>query len=896
MRKIWLVLLFFSAVPAGASHIVGGEFELLHISGNTYRLNLIIYFDKINGLPGAKDPSATVSIFRSIDDSFISNVVLTLNSESLVDYTQPECSQGELITDKLIYTTVITLSPTIFNEPEGYYVAWERCCRNYNITNIFSEDINTQPGGIAAGQTFLLEFPPVVKNGQPFINSSPRLFPPLNDFACPNRPYYVDFAGIDDDGDSLVYTMVTPLNTHSPVALPPVLPKPYPLVIWRDGFGINNIIKGNPDLKISTDGLLTTTPVVQGLFVFAVRIDEYRNKELIGVSRRDFQMLVLDGCGDAVPPEISGPAFVALAATDTGSDRCITVTVSDDDSLRPEDGFQENIRIRAIGLNFLNKNLTEILPDDVTATLQNGSVKDFTICFPVCPFFVGGPYQVGIIAMDDACSLPLLDTLRVTVDAQPPPNQDPRFIQPDPLVQPNPINIVLNEGESTPQLPFLVTDGDGDELLVSVLTDGFVLQEAGIRFMIDDQAPGFAQGYLQWDAFCDIYDFTQRTTFQVRIRVDDLDICNLNEPVEAVYNFTVILPGNASPIIDTNLTADPEERIVSGIQRAVFQNLSFTVTGKDVVDNDFLVLEFLGDGVLSADSLKSLGMTFDNVEGNAVVQSQFNWDISCAKLDLAQRDIFDLRFVVVDSKNKCRIVKADTVEVEIKILPPSNQRPLLVVNSLDTEVPLLSNQLSVTLGTQIVLGVQGSDMDSSPQDFLRLELIGAEGNVPPMGFVFESAEGVGSVATTFSWNPDCNIFENGVFENNYTFTFRLHDDRCFNTKADTVAIDIKIRDVEGNEEGFIPVNFFSPNDDQVNDYYAMESLNKETGEVENILPPDNCSGQFQTIRIYNRWGKRVFESTDRNFRWFGKDQAAGVYYYTIQFSNREYKGALSIRY
>jgi hypothetical protein len=46
---------------------VGGEFELIHVSGNTYRLNLIIYFDQINGAPGAKDQSVAVSIYRKRD-------------------------------------------------------------------------------------------------------------------------------------------------------------------------------------------------------------------------------------------------------------------------------------------------------------------------------------------------------------------------------------------------------------------------------------------------------------------------------------------------------------------------------------------------------------------------------------------------------------------------------------------------------------------------------------------------------------------------------------------------------------------------------------------------------------------------------------------------------------
>jgi gliding motility-associated-like protein len=111
-----------------------------------------------------------------------------------------------------------------------------------------------------------------------------------------------------------------------------------------------------------------------------------------------------------------------------------------------------------------------------------------------------------------------------------------------------------------------------------------------------------------------------------------------------------------------------------------------------------------------------------------------------------------------------------------------------------------------------------------------------------------------------------------------------------------MAVELTIKDIDGTDKGFFPVNYFSPNDDGINDYYAMELKNFETGELENILPLDNCASQFQAIRIYNRWGKTVFESTDRNFKWFGKGEPAGVYFYLIEYSSREYKGSLSIRY
>ena len=236
MKKIILSLfvLFLLAFQARASHIVGGEFELLYRSSFDYQLNLILYFDQRNGAPGARDDNALVSIFRKSDNVLMRQINLPLITEEQVNYTKPDCSIGDVQTTRLIYTNFLTLSANRFSDPGGYYVVWERCCRNYNIDNIFSEDPgppdNPNLAARFAGQTFYLEFPPVTKNGEPFVNSTPRLFPPLSDYGCPFRTYYTDFAGTDIDGDSLVYSLVTPLNSSSMQALPDPTPAPHPSV------------------------------------------------------------------------------------------------------------------------------------------------------------------------------------------------------------------------------------------------------------------------------------------------------------------------------------------------------------------------------------------------------------------------------------------------------------------------------------------------------------------------------------------------------------------------------------------------------------------------------------------------------------------------------------------
>lgn len=902
MKKTFLTLLLLISFPLVASHIVGGEFELVHISGSTYRLNLIIYFDQINGAVGAKDASARATIYRKRDKQVMGSVLLQRVDETNVPYTQPACSNGEIITSKILYSNTVILSASEYDDPEGYFVVWQRCCRNYTITNIYSQ----VPGGsnISAGQTFYLEFPPVVKKGEPFINSSPRLFPPLNDFACPFRPYYVDFAGVDDDGDSLVYSLVTPLNTTAAVPLPSPSPGPYPEVRWKPGYSLSNIINGLPDLRISKEGLLTATPRTQGLFVFAVKIDEYRKGEKIGESRRDFQMLVVDACPKAEPPQILGKKLtdadfthdntmsVTFSNTVADGDRCINLRVSDPDANKIEDGFSERITLKAIPLNFKG-NVNEILPQFTSATLFEGKPKDFTICFPQCPYLEGGPYQIGIIAYDDACSLPLSDTLKIEVNIEPPANTKPYFVNPvDPIT-----SVTLTEGGFY-ESDFEIRDDDNDEIIVSITNNGFILADAGITVQIDEpRVNGIVKGKIRWDAFCDIFDFTKRTSFEVNISANDKDVCDTGKPVTTTFKMNVILPGNEDPFIDTDLTADPQERTVLNLERRINETLSFTVAGKDLIDNDLLVLD-----VKQRDSLSMFGISFPKASAIGQVSSLFEWNLSCAKIDLNKKDKFLFQFIVVDNSNKCRIYKADTVDVQVKILPPLNNAPELVIQNGTT---LINDQtVSFTLGEPILFNFTGTDADILPdKDLLKLTLLEATGNVPPEGYVFTPKEGKGKVETVFSWTPDCSIFKDNIYENTYTFKFRLGDDRCFNVKADTVSLTLRLKDVENNEREFLPPNVITPNDDGCNDYFAAEGtetcpFSDKTINPDELIafPPDNCIRKFELVRIYNRWGNSVFESTNRKFRWYAPEQPAGVYYYLIKFTDKEYKGSISVRY
>jgi hypothetical protein len=75
MKRILPVVFCLFAMPAMASHIVGGEFEIVHVTGNQYRVSLILYFDQLNGNAGAKDNNFTTAIFRKRDNVLIAKCI-----------------------------------------------------------------------------------------------------------------------------------------------------------------------------------------------------------------------------------------------------------------------------------------------------------------------------------------------------------------------------------------------------------------------------------------------------------------------------------------------------------------------------------------------------------------------------------------------------------------------------------------------------------------------------------------------------------------------------------------------------------------------------------------------------------------------------------------------------
>lgn len=874
-----------------ASHIVGGEFELLHIQDFRYQINMILYFDEKNGAIGAQDPSATVYIYRKSDNQLMLSVFLPLRSIGDVPYSNPSCTSDILETTRILYNTNLVFPPEDFNDPEGYYISYERCCRNYGISNIFSNDPNSGVGGVSAGQTFYLEFPPVVdENGNPFVNSSPRLFPPLRDYGCVGKYFYTDFGGIDDDGDSLVYTMVTPYSTFDTQNAIPAFPSPgpYPDVVWRSnqGFGENNIIQGNPDLRISKDGLLTARPEVTGLFVFAVQCEEYRDGKRIGLMRRDFQMLVVDGCINETPQVRARPVGSSdfyeegdiLNFQYTEENKCIEILVQD----IPVGGdLVENVNITAIPINFdaslegISINIDQNVPltgiDDVAI---------FTLCFPDCPYLPDRPYEIGIIALDDACPLPALDTIIVSVRVQPPPNYKPYFEGLSSVLNVN----VTEQAGGVYERTIVVRDPENDPIELGIFPFGFDLAAYGMRFENIRNEDGRIETRFIWEYDCQTVDFADKSDFTIQLVANDIEECNLPVPSFLTMKLNITLPPNTAPTIFSSQSSSSIDYLK--LRYPLDRPISLNILARDE-DNDEIILT----GSPLNFAFNQVNASFPGAQGPGLsnVTSEFNMTLDC-EYNLAEQDSFRVAFFVEDF-DKCRITNRDTLMVDFIIDPPISTAPLLTYRSL-TNTEIVNDQVTTSVGEEIRIRLTGIDFDN---DNMTLRLVSFDPRLEGR-FIFDDVTGTSRINSELTYIPECGDFPPGALEASYLFTFELVDDNCYVSGNEQVELEIVLEDIIRNQDTFLPPNVFTPNGDPYNPYFALEGMNENNEPINTGLPLDNCESRFEYIAIFNRWGTLVYRSEDRNFKWNGQNVPPGIYYYSISYSDWEYKGSLTVIY
>ncbi len=287
-----LIAGLLSANEVKASHAMGADlsYECIDPATNTYKITLRFYRDCF----GIDAPtSVTLNIgSASCGQSLTADITQEPCPPAVGGGTpcevsplcpsainQSTCNGGTYPgVQAFTYSAIVQLPA---NCPD-WIISFDECCRNQAITNLLnpdSEDLYVEAH---------------LNNSNGLCNSSPVFTTLPVPFICANQPFSYNHGAVDADGDSLVYTLVTPLGAGG-------------ITIGYAGtFTPTNPMTTSPANTFTfsnTTGQMFFTPNGTQVAVVTVLVEEYRNGVLIGSTMRDIQFVVvnLPGCANPAP-------------------------------------------------------------------------------------------------------------------------------------------------------------------------------------------------------------------------------------------------------------------------------------------------------------------------------------------------------------------------------------------------------------------------------------------------------------------------------------------------------------------------------------------------------------------------------------------------------------------
>lgn len=360
--KLLLFLLLLSSFSLFATHNRAGEITYKYLNGLTFQFTIVTY----TYTPSPAD-RPQIEVFWGDGSSSI------INRNNKIDLGN-EISKNIYITNHS-YSSMGT-----------YHITFEDPNRNAGVINI-PNSVNIP---------FFLDNTLIIN---PFLgmNSSPVLLNPPVDNGCVNIPFYHNPGAFDADGDSLSYKLIYCKGFNGEDIPGYTFPS------------ASNSISINP----ITGELTWDTPQMVGEYNIAIQINEYRNKVLIGTMVRDMQVSIA-ACNNQ-PPVIQ-----------TITDTCVTAGSPLDIEVLVTDPNSSQVSLSATGEPFLLSNSPAFLQ-------STSGVPPITSHFrwnTECSHVKKQKYTVTLKAIDNGPIINLVSfkTLYITVVAPKPEN---------PIAEPN---------------------------------------------------------------------------------------------------------------------------------------------------------------------------------------------------------------------------------------------------------------------------------------------------------------------------------------------------------------------------------------------------------------------------------------------------------------------------
>jgi len=272
LRIVFLLLSFqFLSQQLYATHAAGADITYRWISGNSFEVTATMYRD----CEGVAAPGNITLNYYSASCNY--NLFATLRPipgtgqeiTKACSTQVSKCAGGNAPgIQKWEYRGTVTLPAQCTDWHFGFTI----CCRNCAITTL------QYPGNNCANVPAMyveatLNNVVAPTNSSPVFNNLPVAF------LCTNQTATYNHGANDANGDSLVYSFVTPRDQSEDT-----------YVNFRGSYSATNPMSSSPPITISpTTGTINMTPTTIQVGVMAIWIREYRNGVLIGSVIRDME-------------------------------------------------------------------------------------------------------------------------------------------------------------------------------------------------------------------------------------------------------------------------------------------------------------------------------------------------------------------------------------------------------------------------------------------------------------------------------------------------------------------------------------------------------------------------------------------------------------------------------
>lgn len=411
-----LAVVLIASVPARATHLVGGNLGYVY-QGETspgsglYRYQVVLEF-YLNCGPNSNFQSLYELLGEdygtplfvgaylqdpqnpSADKIKLQDIPVFLTDSLVIEPDLPDnCAVGQgLCTVKGTFVGQVDV-PLNFG---GLHLYYHMCCRNLDIDNL------NNPNGTGIGYYAFVP-PPLVNNSSPVFLGQPTPFLCIGDTAT-----FLNTAS-DPDGDLLIFSFEIPYNSQNfgggIIPPPATLTWPVNEVNYTPGFSLAQPFGAGGYAFINgATGLTRYMAPLQGNYVVAVEVKEFRNGQLIGRTRRDLQLQSIP-----CPPNATPAASTPIAASYTvqaGDQLCIDLAFNDADG--------DSLLLQAAGTIF-DGNLVNP-PATIGSPVEGNGTVGTQFCWSTaCDQGQDQPYLFSVSVTDNGCP-PL--TIDVVVQVQ----------------------------------------------------------------------------------------------------------------------------------------------------------------------------------------------------------------------------------------------------------------------------------------------------------------------------------------------------------------------------------------------------------------------------------------------------------------------------------------------